>query len=190
MIRYYEIENCTYEMNAQNQPVLYAPQGYDPAVLSRNGFVLLPDGRWCHYLNAQEYQHLCALPAGQDANFHPGMFGQQLPAAPNMPAAEPQTEEQRKKDTIIGNILSANSVLCIILAFVIGRVAGKDLYMLAALFLQIGLVLMIVVRVRYKNNLFGKILMWSYIGFAALVLIGTLLLLAICGKMLHDCELH
>lgn len=207
MINYYEVQNCVFENYQNNQPVLIAPQGYDPAVLARNGFVALPDGRWAHFMTEQEYRYLCSVPQGQNAQFYAGMFNQpaqnvqgaanpfQGTPAPNTfqpqgaPVTDTRTPEQIKKDTTISNVLAGCSALCLLLSFVLGGAEAKDLYGLIAVLFQIGLVLMIIVRVRYKDNVFGKILLWIYIIFGVLVILGVILFIAACGAILKDCNI-
>ena len=48
-------------------------------------------------------------------------------------------------------------------------------------------VLMIIARVKYKTT-FSKVLMWVYIGMAALSVIAIILLFAMCAYMLKDCQ--
>lgn len=197
MIIFYEVQNCVCENYQNTQPVLLAPQGYDPAVLARNGFVALPDGRWAHFLTEQEYMYMTSVPQGQDVRFYAGMFGQPAQSASlqgqNMqgfPMPDTQTPEQIQKDAKIANVLAGISAACLALTFVIGGAQAKDLTALGAILFQVGLVLMIIVRVRYKNNLFGKILMWIYIVLCALAIIGVLLLIAVCGSILRDCNIN
>ena len=47
--------------------------------------------------------------------------------------------------------------------------------------------IMIYVRVRYKNSIFGKVLMWLYIVIGILILIGAILLIWICLYEFEKC---
>lgn len=49
-------------------------------------------------------------------------------------------------------------------------------------------IIMIIVRVKYPKNKFGKIIMWIYIIELILVIIGVIILLIACGAILRDCR--
>ena len=48
-------------------------------------------------------------------------------------------------------------------------------------------VLMIIARVKYKENKFAKVLMWVYIGLAAASIIAVVLLIVMCWYLVKDC---
>ena len=59
------------------------------------------------------------------------------------------------------------------------RISGA-LSALGILFLIVGIVLVIYVRVKYPKNIFGKVLMWIYIVLAVLILIAFIVMLVAC----------
>lgn len=48
-------------------------------------------------------------------------------------------------------------------------------------------VLMIIVRVKYRDSVFGKVLMWLYIAFIILAIIGFILLILACAALVQAC---
>lgn len=189
MIIYNEVQNCTYENYQNNQPVLIAPQGYVPLFLTQNGFVALPDGRWAHFLTEQEYQYMCSVPQGQEIRFNTGVSGSAAPNGMGAPVPDMRTPEQQQQDKKNANILAGISAVCLALSLLLGGVNGKDLSGLIAILFQAGLVLMIICRVKYKDSVFGKVMMWIYIILFALAIIGVLLFIAACGAILKDCNI-
>ena len=51
-------------------------------------------------------------------------------------------------------------------------------------------VLMIIARVKYKESVFAKVLMWVYIGLAILGTIACMALIAMCITTIRDCTTH
>ena len=49
-------------------------------------------------------------------------------------------------------------------------------------------VLMIIARVKYKESVFAKVLMWIYIGILALGILAVILFIAMCAYILKDCH--
>ena len=49
-------------------------------------------------------------------------------------------------------------------------------------------VLMIMARVKYKENKFAKVLMWVYIGILAVGILAVILIIAMCAYILKDCH--
>ena len=49
-------------------------------------------------------------------------------------------------------------------------------------------VLMIIVRVKYKNNTFGKVIMWIYIILLALGIIAVIILIVTCVNIIRECN--
>ena len=54
----------------------------------------------------------------------------------------------------------------------------------SALSIFVAWVIMVVVRVRYSENTFGKVLMWCYITLLVLVVIVIVLIIATCMSIL------
>ena len=48
-------------------------------------------------------------------------------------------------------------------------------------------VLMIIARVKYKNSVFAKVLMWLYIGLLILAVVGVIILIATCINYMRQC---
>ena len=137
--------------------------------------------------------------------------GEPKPAAPAVPAvpapqAQPQaaskeTDEDKQK----ANLLCIFSILCMFAApgiagimtkisevvFYGGAIEGIVNTILAtfACFGWIaGIVLMIIVRVKYSDNTFGKVLMWVYIALAIIgVIVGMIVLFTVIACM-HECS--
>ncbi len=49
-------------------------------------------------------------------------------------------------------------------------------------------VLMIIARVKYKESVFAKVLMWIYIGILALSILAVILIIAMCAYLVKDCQ--
>lgn len=49
-------------------------------------------------------------------------------------------------------------------------------------------VLMIMARVKYKENKFAKILMWVYIAILAVSILAVILIIAMCAYIIKDCQ--
>ena len=47
---------------------------------------------------------------------------------------------------------------------------------------------MIIVRVKYKNNTFGKVIMWIYIILLALGIIAVIILIVTCVNIIRECN--
>ena len=103
------------------------------------------------------------------------------------------------------NNLCAISLMCIIVPIVLFLTFGVTkvgieipdiIYQLISMsegFMIIaGIVLIIYVRVRYPKNVFGKVLMWSYIVFAiivfALFVASMIFIYILCNSMMEGCR--
>ena len=90
---------------------------------------------------------------------------------------------------LAGPILLA---LCVLLDGDSGNIIADGLYLIVASITLIAplasLILMIVVRVKYRNNTFGKILMWIYIVMGIISVISVFLLIFACASWLNDCS--
>ncbi len=49
-------------------------------------------------------------------------------------------------------------------------------------------IIAIYVRVRYKENTFGKVLIWVYVSFFILLILGAILMFATCAAIIRDCN--
>ena len=181
MIQYYEIPNCFFTVDEQNQPVLLAPENWDEAELVRHSFVKLPGGAWCHYLNVQEYRYLMSVPQGQDVRFAPGMI---------LPPAEggfepPKSPEELQKEKTTATVLCVISLVCLLLSAVL--IVPLKSAGVSSLLFQAALVLMIIVRVKFRDSMFGKVLMWIFIVCCILFVIAVLVGVVMCGVVLREC---
>ena len=172
-IHFYEVKNCTYDM-VQGIPSIFAPEGVDTEVLQRHFFIQTLDGKWFHYLTREEYYYLMSFSGSDEvvfsfdkpiSNYYPPNY---------MPYAQNNAQDENKANTMCGLSLGL-----IGLGFMGAYVSSSLTFpcWIAAL------VLMIIVRVNYPHNTFGKVLMIIYIIFGVLFLIGVMMLLAACGAL-------
>lgn len=125
------------------------------------------------------------------------------PAVPVVPAPKeaPKESEEDKKNA---NLLCIFSLLCMFaapgIAGIVMKVAEVIFYgglegivtticgTFAGFGWIAGIVLMIMVRVKYKDNTFGKVLMWLYIALAIIaVIIGMIVLFTVIA-CLNECN--
>ena len=117
----------------------------------------------------------------------------------------PQNTDQEKKDEKTANILCLVSLACMFLVpFGTGIITGSfseiadktgDVSGISTLFGSLSSlsslaawVLMIIVRIKYRKNVFGKVLMWIYISMLALLIIAIIIFVIACASCLHDCK--
>ena len=67
-------------------------------------------------------------------------------------------------------------------------VLGTALSGLASISSLAAFVIMIVVRVKYPKNTFGKVLMWIYIAELILAIIGLVIIIASCAYLIQSCK--
>ena len=112
---------------------------------------------------------------------------------------------RKKKKTITPKQNSIANILCIVslllllaVPTVLGIAAAQyddqlmDLaaFNFSALSIFVAWIIMVVVRVKYKENTFGKILMWIYIIIVAVAVVAIVLIIAACiyiGSIFHSC---
>ena len=166
-------------------------------------------------MNNQWNQMPPNMPPQQRPPMLPNMPPQQRPPMPpNMPPRQgkmprpelsPEDKKQADKLCIISMILMFAPMVVIFLKnIVLGLLfdAGKEefyyniasSYVLGSIltFLMAGcgiaaLVLMILVRVKYPQSVFGKVLMWLYIALAILVVVFIAVTIIACGLAFISC---
>lgn len=198
LVHFYEIPGCTCA-NADGRPVLIAPNGTAPTLLTKYEFVLLEDGRWCHFLTTPEYEHVMTGYPNRDV-----IFGD--PAAVRMPVQEtaPADPSEGNRMADIGLILLAVSVLLPMAAggLMTGMTVDQEtadstvtqmLSQLVTIASAIGtlagtasFVVMIITRIRYPKNKRGKVLMWIFIVLAILTALAMIALIVACVSCLDS----
>ncbi len=199
-VHYYDVRCCTCA-NVDNRPVLIAPPdtGYD--LLTMHEFVLLADGRWCHFLTQQEYEHVMTGYPNHDVS-----FGSQVYQAPLPTIEDPEKVKAGNRCALIAFILFGTSILLPgIAALLMGGFnvlteTAKDsesgnpiitgissiLGGISSLTEIAAFVMMIVTRVKYPKNVWGKVLMWIYIVLGILIVIGMVLLILACAYCVNE----
>ena len=147
------------------------------------------------------------LPPNMQMQQRPPMPPNMLPRQGKMPRPElsPEDKKQADKLCIISMILMFAPMVVIFLKnIILGLLfdAGKEeiyyniasSYVLGSIltFLMAGcgiaaLVLMILVRVKYPQSVFGKVLMWLYIALAILVVVFIAVTIIACGLAFISC---
>jgi membrane protease subunit (stomatin/prohibitin family) len=123
---------------------------------------------------------------------------QAAPAAASKPKESPKDEKH-------ANILCAISLVCMhgvpallgaLMKLVDAFVYDEDVSMIFSGVMALlvfaswiaAVVLMIYVRVKYRNNVFGKVIMWIYIAETIAAIIATIVLVVACAAFLHECS--
>lgn len=183
-VNYYGILGCTVQWD-QNGAYLVPPAGTPVPALQQAGFAAAPNGYWYRRLNPQETQIV-------QSNSNLPVLTLPPAGAPGMGAAQEESPEEKQK---------ANKLCIISLVMMYGGGAlfslfnklGSDglLEMLSVLSLFSSLaafILMIVVRVKYPKNKFGKTLMIIYLVQLILGVLAFIALLAFCGAIASSCR--
>lgn len=185
-VSYYAIGECTV-MQIDGRTVLAAPEnpGLTPDTLRKHDFLLQEDGRWVHYLTDAEMQLLKNTPSGVKISFS-GDYAQQRMAQ------QPVQQPDAANDPPAALYLCVGSLFSMLLSIALPYESNDMLYALRGVLFVAAWVLMIVARVRYPKNLFGKVLMWMYVvlvllGMIGMIVIGFLLMKA-CNECLDSCQ--
>lgn len=187
-VNFFEIRNCSFE-TYMGEPVLFAPSDTDETVLMTRGFRRNEEGRWFRPVNMAEYNFIAAYAYCGEATIDENNTGYINNYAPPVPYMQQNYGQQVGYADNTPNILCYVSVgLCAVgfpMSF-IGTILVGGLFFIAAL------ILMIIVRVKYPHNTFGKVLCIVYIVLGAVALILTIaaaIIIAIaCNQFLNDCN--
>ena len=182
LVHFFEVRNCTFE-SYKGEPVLFAPCDIDDDTLMKRGFRRSKEERWYRPVNMKEYSYIVYWAQYGDVDINDS--ASQNINNFNMPM--PYVQRQQNDNT--ANILCYVSVGLMALGFpmsILGTILVGGLFFIAAL------VLMIIVRVKYPQNQFGKVLCIVYIVLSILVILLTIavmvLIAIICNQMMNDCE--
>lgn len=115
-----------------------------------------------------------------------------------------QKPKEKPEDEKAATMMCLISVLCMyatpVVTGIVGRlcealpsqeaagIVSMVMVSVAGLSWIASIVLMIIVRVKYRQNLFGKILMWVYIGQLILAIIGCIILFVACAAFVDGCN--
>ncbi len=111
------------------------------------------------------------------------------------------TTQISKKENKMANILSIISLICVFFSpglYLLLNVANELIGIinsLVGILMLAGIALMIYVRIKYPNNIFGKVLMWLYIIMLVLYIILIIISFVACSiigfeflKELRNCQ--
>ena len=155
--------------------MLFAPYDIDDDTLMKRGFRRNKEERWYRPVNMKEYSYIVYWAQYGDVDINDA--ASQNINNFNMPM--PYVQRQQNDNT--ANILSLGFPMSIL-----GTILVGGLFFIAAL------VLMIIVRVKYPQNQFGKVLCIVYIVLAAIAIILTIaamiIIAIVCNQFIQDCE--
>lgn len=178
LVHFYEVRNCTFE-TFKGGPVLFAPGDIDYDILMKRGFRRNKEERWFRPVNTAEYRYIV-----YSAQFGDVIIDERTVMYGDMPAPYGQPPQDNTP-----NILCFVSVGLMALGF---PVSALGTVILGGLFFLAALILMIIVRVRYPENQFGRILCIIYIVLAVIAIVLTIaaaiILAIICNQLMADCE--
>ncbi|HNZ98825.1 hypothetical protein [Ruminococcus sp.] len=177
-VDYYGMDNCTYDMYC-GRPALFAPEGADEAMLAGYGFARLPDGRYIHFLDQQEYFHIINNEVNGRVVFDQATHYMITQYYRSQYAPPPPV-----------NRSEGGTVMCII---------SLALFLISPLLILVNpgismlgwiasLVLMIIVKATYPKNVFGTVLLILHIVAFVVGFIALLLLMAACYDILNQCS--
>ena len=166
LVHFFEVRNCTFE-SYKGDPVLFAPYDVDDDTLMKRGFRRSKEERWYRPVNMKEYSYIVYWAQYGDVDIN----------------------DAASQNDNTANILCYVSVGLMALGFpmsLLGTILVGGLFFIAAL------VLMIIVRVKYPQNQFGKVLCIVYIVLAAIAIILTIaamiIIAIVCNQFIQDCE--
>lgn len=184
IVNYYGIIGCECRFDAQGA-FLAAPTNAVPQSLQQLGFYYAQDGVWYKRLTPQETAYLQSLHGAPVADL-PAPGAMNGAAAPGADTGE-TPEEKKAADKLC--IIS----LCLmygfnILSYIIAQSGSSAFYSISGIATIAAFIMMIVVRVKYPKNKFGKILMIIYLIQLAIGILAFLALMIMCQSCLHDCR--
>lgn len=219
VVNFFEIKGCTCD-NVDNRPVLIAHSdangNIDLKKMQQYCFVLLQDGRWCHFLTQQEYNLVIdGFNSNRDVSIGPENFATTTQIQNTKGIDENKTGKTAEdKLALAGIICYAASMIVsistpIIGALTVGTIAPSDLeygsqaqstitYLLSMGYMAIegiselsllaSFIIMIILRIKYKQNKVGKVLMVLHIVNAVLALIAIVLLVLACNQCMAELQ--
>ncbi|MBR1554280.1 MAG: hypothetical protein IJ644_02675 [Oscillospiraceae bacterium] len=196
-INYYFVKGCTYQPYHEKD-VIFAPDGTDEHLLHQCGFQQAEDGRYFKILNQEEYKAIMKGYPHNDIIFsdetpEPLYQYQDMPPQ-NTPII--QKKPPKKKQDFweyflyifdVPNILCMLSLILTIALFVVCAVLREINNIPSCILGLISLILIITVRVRYPENIFGKVLMVLYGIICAGILLLMIYALWTCFSMCIGC---
>ena len=128
-VHYYGIANCDFNY-LNGAPVIVAPPDTDSERLSQTRFEQQPDGRWVHFLTEDEYDHI-------NHSSDPAVFGQ-LPASQSF-------------ISLLELLVVISQYAALIVPLILFAVKVPDIiaWLTGIAILIAGLIILIVLRVRY-----------------------------------------
>lgn len=189
IVNYYGVVGCDCRWN-ENGAFLIAPSTASAPMLQQAGFYYAQDGSWYKQLSPQETQYLQSMSNQASVSFPPPAAGFTAP-----PVQEESPEDKKKAHNLCWISLILMYGLSAI-RFVLAKIgaarlllsASDSLDTIAGLTAIAAFIIMIIVRVKYPKNVFGKVLMIIYIVQIALAVLGFFLLAAMCGSALRNCR--
>jgi len=154
LIHYYMIPECSY---LKDQNYILAPMGTAEGLLRQYDFQQNENGFWYKIPNHQEYEAIMKGWPNYDITFS---FDQKpfYKLNSEQPVKFPENPEFQEKSPI-ANVICIIDLLLLFFAFLFLIALDDDVFLLPAIGLIIlSFILTIIIRLRYPENLFGKIL--------------------------------
>lgn len=182
LVHFYEVRNCTFE-SYKGDPVLFAPADADDDTLMKHGFRRNKEERWYRPVNMAEYNYIVYCAQYGDVSINEETARYIVNYNP------PVTYQQQQRDNYNANVLCYISVGLMALGFPMTFLAT---ILVGGLFFIAAMVLMIIVRVKYPQNQFGRVLCIVYIVLAIIAVVLTIaamiILAIVCNQIMQDCE--
>ena len=198
-IYYYTIPRCVFSVH-EGKNVILPPEGTAEGLLRQYGFQQTESGSWYKIPTQQEY---AAIMKGYP-NYHVIFSFDALPAyeqdfqnsappppvrnapAPSYPKIPENPEKQNDKNK---NILGCIALGLVILPFVIICISTESFSILLAFGSVItSLIITIILRIRYPESIFGKILLGIHILLFILLIIAIIEIIRECIQCIDSCN--
>jgi len=193
IVNYFGVTGCDCKWS-QNGAFLVAPSSAPVPVLQQAGFYYAQDGSWYKQLSPQEASYLQSLGNQGVVNLPAAAPNNYVPPVGAQPMQQETPEEKRKANKMcwISVILMYGPAS---LRYLLAKIMSASTYLqmyetlgtLAAASALAAFILMIVVRVKYPKNTFGKVLMIIYLVQIALAILAILVFAAMCNSALRGC---
>lgn len=181
LIHYYEIPNCIPD-TINNMPVIVAPMNTPPALLSSYGFQRQPDGRDVHFLTQTEYQYITSHdPSTPQVTFS-------MPTSTQHPDQTNPTAKKLCWITLALMIFSLIPSFGIYSSSSVNNGSGSVYSMISGICGLAIWVLLIILRVKYPHNTFGKVLFRVWVTLFILTIILIAIIFAACAIACRDCK--